>query len=138
DAHLQALALGKAVIRRKGRAVAILVFGTLLKNAQIVAESLDATVVDMRFVKPLDEELLQEMAASHDLLVTLEENVVSGGAGSAVNEYLLSKGCQTQVLNLGLPDRFIGHGKVVDQQVQCNLHSDGILDSVRQRLQTLE
>ena len=109
-ADMAALPLGKAQLQRQGHKVALLAFGTMLAPALQVAEEFDATVVNMRFVKPLDEEMVLELAATHDLLVTLEENVVAGGAGSAVNECLLANGLQTTVVNLGLPDRFTEHG----------------------------
>src|SRR5690606_10193935 len=86
------VALGKGVLQRDGKQVAILNFGTSLVSALAAAESLNASVCDMRFVKPLDTELVEQMAASHSLLVTLEENVIAGGAGSAVSEYLASIG----------------------------------------------
>jgi len=131
---LQSLPLGKARVLREGRELAILVFGTLLKAAAPVAEVLDATLVDMRFVKPLDEALLDELAASHRLLVTIEENVIKGGAGSGVNEYLLGRGHSLQVLNLGLPDVFLDHGRAADMLSACGLDSRGIEASIRVRL----
>jgi 1-deoxy-D-xylulose-5-phosphate synthase len=132
--ELQSLPLGKARVLREGRELAILVFGTLLKAAAPVAEVLDATLVDMRFVKPLDEALLDELAASHRLLVTIEENVIKGGAGSGVNEYLLGRGHSLQVLNLGLPDVFLDHGRAADMLSACGLDSPGIEASIRARL----
>ncbi|MDT8399274.1 MAG: 1-deoxy-D-xylulose-5-phosphate synthase [Pseudomonadales bacterium] len=133
--EMQALALGKAVLRRQGSRVAILVFGSLLKAVASVAERLDATVVDMRFIKPLDQEMVLAQAQSHELLVTLEENAVAGGAGSAVNECLLAAGSQTAVLNLGLPDRFLEHGRSDEMLAGCGLDSEGILKAINERLQ---
>jgi 1-deoxy-D-xylulose-5-phosphate synthase len=129
--------IGKGVIRREGKKVAMLCFGTLLKNALAAAETLDATVVDMRFVKPLDESLVLEMARSHDLLVTIEENVVMGGAGSAVNEFLQQQALLKPVLNIGLPDKYIEHGKHEQLLADCGMDADGIARRIRQRLDVL-
>ena len=110
SSEMQALELGKGRILREGKGTAILAFGTLLHHAKAAAEALDATLVDMRFVKPMDEALVLSLAASHDQFVTLEDNAIMGGAGSAVNELLMrSKQCKP-VLNLGLPDRFVEQG----------------------------
>jgi 1-deoxy-D-xylulose-5-phosphate synthase len=131
---LDAVVIGKARVLREGKRAALLVFGTLLKAAQPVAEALDLTLVDMRFVKPLDTELLAQMAHTHELLVTLEENVVAAGAGSAVNELLAREHWRVDVLNLGLPDVFLGHGKALDLLAECGLDSVGIEASIRRRL----
>jgi 1-deoxy-D-xylulose-5-phosphate synthase len=134
DKELKGFEIGKANICRKGKGgVALLVFGTLLTKGKIVAEELDATLVDMRFVKPLDEALIKTIATSHSLLVTLEENAIKGGAGSAVNEYLEAENLSVPVLNLGLPDRFIEHGKADDMLAACGLDVEGITSSIRQR-----
>lgn len=133
-AALETVEIGKAVLRREGRGIAILAFGTLLQAAVSVAEELDATLVDMRFVKPLDIGMLEQMADSHQLLVTLEENALAGGAGSAVNEYFLATGKTVPLLNLGLPDTFLQHGKAPEMLADCGLDSKGILASIRQRL----
>ncbi|WJY14057.1 1-deoxy-D-xylulose-5-phosphate synthase [Pectobacteriaceae bacterium CE90] len=121
---LQALPIGKGIIRRQGEKIAILNFGTLLPEARTVAETLNATLVDMRFVKPLDEALVETLASTHQALVTLEENAIMGGAGSGVNEFLMSKRLLVPVLNIGLPDRFIPQG------VQGEIRSDLGLDAV--------
>ncbi len=134
DASLAQLPIGKARVVRQGSKVAILAFGTLLQAAREAAAALDATLVDMRFVKPLDEELLLQLAASEQLLVTVEENTVKGGAGSAVNEFLLNRNLAVNVLNLGLPDVFLGHGKPQDMRSSCGLDGNGILASIRARL----
>ncbi len=134
DAGLQTLPIGKAHKVRNGHDVALLVFGTLLGAAREVAAILDATLVDMRFVKPLDEAMVTELAASHRLLVTIEENVISGGAGSGVNELLQRCGGSAHVLNLGLPDRFLDHGRPQEQLSACGLDSSGILASVQEHL----
>lgn len=124
--------IGKAVVRRSGEKTAILCFGPLLHAALPAAEAMNATLVDMRFVKPLDTALIHQLAQTHTHLVTLEENAVYGGAGSAVNEYLNSIGVVMPVLNLGLPDRFIDHGKREELLADCGLDSDGIRRSVEQ------
>jgi|TARA_B110000908_G_scaffold30687_1_gene36383 1-deoxy-D-xylulose-5-phosphate synthase len=134
EQKMTALEIGKGVIRRRGSQVAILNFGTLLANALEVANDLDATVADMRFVKPIDESLITELAKSHDLIVTLEENAIAGGAGAAVSEYLNSCGINTATLHLGLPDRYIDHGKHENQLQQCGLDAPGIRTSIAHRL----
>jgi len=106
----ETLPIGQAEVRRQGGAVALLAFGAMVAEAEKAAEALNASVVNMRFVKPLDEETVLRIAAQHQLIVTLEDNVVEGGAGSAVNELLLSHDLLVPVLNLGLPDRFVEHG----------------------------
>jgi 1-deoxy-D-xylulose-5-phosphate synthase len=126
DAALTALPVGKAEVRRRGRDIALLAFGTLLEPALVVGAELDATVVNMRFVKPLDRELLLELADSHALLVTIEENAVAGGAGSAVNELLAAAGRPPARLNLGLPDRFVAHGERAELLAECGLDADGL------------
>tara|TARA_R110000824_G_scaffold336_10_gene2323 strand:+ start:2295 stop:4184 length:1890 start_codon:yes stop_codon:yes gene_type:complete len=137
-AELQKLDIGKAVLKRQGEKTAILVFGTLLKAAEVSAQELNATLVDMRFVKPLDEDLLRELAASHHLLVTVEENVIKGGAGSAVNEFLHAAGITTNVLNLGLPDRFLDQGKAEQMLADCGLDSSGITAAIIDKLHKTE
>ena len=124
---MTALPLGKGEIRRQGKKIALLSFGTTLKTALEAAEDLDATVANMRFVKPLDGELVAELAASHDLLVTVEENVVQGGAGSAVNEHLASQGITQRILNYGLPDRLLQHGSQQDMLEDAKLNREGLL-----------
>jgi len=129
---LAALPVGKAELRRKGRDIAILAFGTMLAPALAAGELINATVVNMRFVKPLDEGLLRELARTHELLVTVEENTVNGGAGSGVNEFLSAAGITTTVLNLGLPDRFIEHGNASELLRECGLDADGIRHQILQ------
>jgi 1-deoxy-D-xylulose-5-phosphate synthase len=138
---MTALPLGKGEIRRQGKKVAllskkvaILAFGSMLAVALEVAEEIDATVANMRFVKPLDDALVAELAASHDVLVTIEENAVEGGAGGAVLESLQRQGIKAAVLVLGLPDRFIDHGDPALQLAACGLDRAGILASIRARL----
>jgi len=122
--------LGKAQLLEQGSQIAILCFGTLLPAARQAAENLGATLVNMRFVKPLDGELLNQLAINHDLFVTVEENVVAGGAGSGVNEYLANAGINIPTLNLGLPDQYIDHGSQADLLAQCGLDAKGIEASI--------
>ncbi|MGB3622945.1 MAG: 1-deoxy-D-xylulose-5-phosphate synthase [Ketobacter sp.] len=135
---MTALPLGKARVLESGKEVAILAFGTLLHSCKPVAAELNATLVDMRFVKPLDEALILALAESHSLLVTVEENAVSGGAGSAVNELLAQNNVVLPVLNLGIPDYYIEHGKPAEMVQECQLDADGIAHSIRTRLQALK
>ncbi|MEQ4512028.1 MAG: 1-deoxy-D-xylulose-5-phosphate synthase [Dickeya sp.] len=123
---LETLPIGKGVVKRQGEKIAILNFGTLLPEAQQAADALNATLVDMRFVKPLDEALVASLAASHDVLVTLEENAVMGGAGSGVNEYLMANRLPVPVLNLGLPDIFIPQGSQAEIRTELSLDAAGI------------
>lgn len=131
---LECLPIGKGAVTREGEGVAILCFGTLHANALQAAEVLDASVANMRFVKPLDVDLIRQLATSHNLLVTLEENAVMGGAGSAVNEWLLSERISVPVLNLGLPDRYVEHAKPAEMLAECGLDADGIEAAIRRRL----
>jgi len=134
---LEPLPIGKGLISRQGQRVAILCFGTLHANALKAAEALDATVANMRFVKPLDGELVGQLAASHSLLVTLEENAVMGGAGSAVNEWLQAQGINLPVLNLGLPDLYVEHARPEEMLAECGLDVAGIERAIRARLASL-
>ncbi|BAU49024.1 1-deoxy-D-xylulose-5-phosphate synthase [Sulfurifustis variabilis] len=127
------LPIGKAEVRREGRDVAILAFGSLLAPALAAGESLNATVVNMRFVKPLDEALVLSLARTHELLVTVEENAVAGGAGSAVNECLARAALAPAVLNLGLPDRFVEHGDPKQLLAECGLDAEGIQRAILRR-----
>ncbi len=107
---LSALPLGKAEVRHQGGRMAILAWGSMVAPALVVGKQLGATVVNMRFIKPLDEDLILSLAKSHDMLVTVEENVIAGGAGSAVNEFLQQQQILMPILNIGLPDQFIEQG----------------------------
>ncbi|WP_407321017.1 1-deoxy-D-xylulose-5-phosphate synthase [Dickeya ananatis] len=129
--ELETLPIGKGVVKRQGEKIAILNFGTLLPEAQQAADALNATLVDMRFVKPLDEALVASLAASHDMLVTLEENAVMGGAGSGVNEYLMANRLPVPVLNLGLPDIFIPQGSQAEIRTELSLDAAGIERRIR-------
>lgn len=132
--ELTDIPLGKGEIRRKGKQVALLAFGTMVAPALQAGEALNATVANMRFIKPLDAALVAELAASHDLLVTIEEGCVMGGAGSAVAEALAAAGIVKPLLQLGLPDQFIDHGDAQQLLAQCGLDGEGIAASVTQRL----
>ncbi|HRK76930.1 MAG TPA: 1-deoxy-D-xylulose-5-phosphate synthase [Thiobacillus sp.] len=134
---LEPVEIGKGLLRRHGRDVALVAFGSLVAPALQAAEALDASVADMRFVKPLDLDLLRELAHSHRLLVTLEENVVAGGAGAGVAEVLAGLGLSVPVLHLGLPDTFIEHGDPAAMLAGCGLDAAGITHSVRQRMTLL-
>lgn len=134
---MSALPIGKGVQRRTGEKVAILAFGSMLTPALKVAESLNASVADMRFVKPLDEALIRELAAGHELLVTVEEHAVMGGAGSAVSELLAQAGIVVPVLHLGIPDAFIEHASHGEMLATCGLDANGIERSIRGRLAQL-
>jgi 1-deoxy-D-xylulose-5-phosphate synthase len=130
NALMTEIPLGKGQLVRQGHHVAILSFGTLLPAAIEAAETINATVVNMRFVKPIDGQLVNDIAASHEFIVTLEENVIAGGAGSAVNEYLSANQLATPTLNLGLPDRYINQGSQQQQLAGCGLGTDGIIKSI--------
>jgi 1-deoxy-D-xylulose-5-phosphate synthase len=123
--------IGKGEIRREGRKIAILAFGSMLKPALEAADKLDATVANMRFVKPLDTALVKRLADTHELLVTVEEHQVMGGAGSAVCEAMTTLGIEKKVLLLGLPDRFIDHGDAAKLLAGVGLDAQGIEKSVR-------
>lgn len=129
-APLQSLPLGKAVVKRQGEKLAILNFGTLLPEAAATAEALNATLVDMRFVKPLDEALIAELAATHDSLITLEEGAIKGGAGSGVNEFVMAKRLAVPVLNIGLPDEFIPQGTQDEVRHDYLLDAEGIQQQI--------
>jgi 1-deoxy-D-xylulose-5-phosphate synthase len=130
DATLTALPIGKGNIERQGQRIAFLSFGCLLPEVLVAAEHYDASVANMRFIKPLDEELLLKLADSHDLLVTLEDNVIMGGAGSAVNEALAANRRLIPVLNLGLPDRFQEQGSREELLADAGLDSNAIIAAI--------
>jgi 1-deoxy-D-xylulose-5-phosphate synthase len=132
--RLDALPVGQAEVRRTGKGIAILAFGSMVAPALAASSALDATVVNMRFVKPLDEALILRMAHSHNLLVTVEENALPGGAGSAVAEVLAREGLATPILRLGLPDRFLEHAEREQQLAACGLDAAGITRAIRTAL----
>jgi len=129
--EMQALPIGRGEIRRQGKRIALLAFGSMLAPCLEAAEELNATVVNMRFIKPLDDDLVASLAASHDLLVTVEENTVMGGAGGAVTESLNSQRICVNVLQLGLPDVFIDQGDHAQMLADCGLDKNGIIQSVQ-------
>ncbi|MCB1644333.1 MAG: 1-deoxy-D-xylulose-5-phosphate synthase [Pseudomonadales bacterium] len=131
------LEIGKSRTLRTGQQVAILAFGSMVTPSTAVADNLNATLVDMRFVKPLDEAAIMDLASNHELLVTVEENALQGGAGSAVNELLAREGITIPVLNLGIPDSFVSHEKPSTMLADCGLDSQGIEASVRQRMERI-
>ncbi len=132
--EMQALPIGKGEVRRTGEQVAILAFGSMLAPALGAAEQLNATVANMRFVKPLDEELVLRLAREHGLLVTVEENTIQGGAGSAVAECLLRHGVMIPLLQLGLPDGFLEQGEPAKMLAACGLDANGIVAGIRRAL----
>jgi 1-deoxy-D-xylulose-5-phosphate synthase len=127
---LQALPLGKGKILRNGQKIALLAFGSLIPAALAAGEELDATVANMRFVKPLDIELIIELAGNHSLLVSIEENAIIGGAGSEIERALTENGINIPVLRLGLPDRFIDHGEQGQLLADLGLDKNGIMQTV--------
>jgi 1-deoxy-D-xylulose-5-phosphate synthase len=138
DKTLHTLPLGQAVMRRKGHRVAILSFGALLQQAMTAAADIDATVVDMRFVKPLDRHMILHCAKTHDVIVTLEENTIIGGAGSLVNQIVLQEKLSCHLHNLGLPDEFSPHGSPEKLLSQYGLDAKGIINSINTFIKTLD
>nr|VFJ61028.1 MAG: 1-deoxy-D-xylulose-5-phosphate synthase [Candidatus Kentron sp. FM]VFJ64634.1 MAG: 1-deoxy-D-xylulose-5-phosphate synthase [Candidatus Kentron sp. FM]VFK14998.1 MAG: 1-deoxy-D-xylulose-5-phosphate synthase [Candidatus Kentron sp. FM] len=130
---MTALPVGKAEVRKKGKGIALLAFGSMVAPCLEAAERINATVVNMRFIKPLDEEIVLQMAAEHDFLVTVEENVIAGGAGSGVNEYLLARGGTARIINHGFSDHFFSHGSRQDVLTDGGLDVEGILRVVSER-----
>ena len=135
--EMSAVPIGKGIVVREGAGTAILNFGTLLDSAVTVANQLNSTVADMRFIKPIDKELIRSLAETHDLLVTLEENSIAGGAGSGVIEFLAAEGIVMPVLQLGLPDKLIDHGTHAEQLVSINLDTASIQSAIVDRLKQL-
>jgi 1-deoxy-D-xylulose-5-phosphate synthase len=134
ERELSTVPIGKGEVRRQGKKIAILAFGSMLAPAHTAAEKLNATVANMRFVKPLDVELVQTLANSHDLIVTIEENAIMGGAGAAVMEAMQALSIVTPMLCLGLPDNFIEHGVHETMLAECGLDSEGIVTSIEKKL----
>ncbi|MDP3540595.1 MAG: 1-deoxy-D-xylulose-5-phosphate synthase [Azonexus sp.] len=133
EMNLDTLPVGKGEIRRQGKGVALLAFGSLVPAALAAGEELDATVANMRFIKPIDADLIVELAGNHSLLVSIEENAVIGGAGSEIERVLAERGLTVPVLRLGLPDRFIDHGEQNQLLAESGLDKDGIVRAVRAR-----
>jgi 1-deoxy-D-xylulose-5-phosphate synthase len=132
---MKSLPVGRGELRREGRRIAILAFGSMLAPALEAGEALNATVANMRFVKPVDRELAFRLATSHDVIVTVEESVVAGGAGSAVAEALAADGIAVPLLMLGLPDRFVEHGDPQQLLADCGLDGAGIARAIREHLE---
>ena len=130
DENMTALPVGKADVRREGKRVALLAFGTLVEPARLLGEEMDFTVVNMRFVKPLDTALIDALADSHDLIITLEENAVPGGAGAGVLEHLSQTGSNTALKIIGLPDEFVEHGSREELLEYCKLDIDGLREQI--------
>lgn len=138
EAGLEPLPLGQADVRRRGRTLAILSFGTLLPVAETIGRAFDLTVVNMRFVKPLDAELLRELSRHHDGFVTLEDNAIEGGAGSGVAEFFAAEGISTSMLHLGLPDAFLEHASREQLLEQCGLDVAGVQAAILKRWPQLQ
>ena len=138
EKQMTSLPIGKAEVRRRGQGIALLAFGSLVSAAEAIGQQLDATVVNMRFIKPVDEAMVLEMAATHSLLVTLDENAIAGGAGGAVSEVLAAHAVATQVLHLGLPDRFLEHGSRDDMLREAGLGTDQLLAAITARWALLQ
>ncbi len=142
ESEMRALPVGKGVVVRQstapaGRRVAILAFGSMVSPAQVVGEEIDATVANMRFVKPVDADLVAELARTHDAIVTVEESVVLGGAGTACLEAMAAAGVERPTLQLGLPDHFVDHGDPALLLKECGLDAAGIRTAIEARFQTL-
>lgn len=135
--HQETLEIGRALLVRSGQKIAILAFGTLVLSAQLAADTLNASLVNMRFIKPLDKAMILQMATTHDLIVTLEENAIAGGAGSAVHELLAAQGIVCPLLHLGLPDRFLEHAKPDEVLQMAGLTPLCILEAIEARLSLL-
>lgn len=138
EADMRLIPIGKAEVVTEGSGIAILAFGSSLEPATEVASRLGASLVNMRFIKPLDADMVYAMASSHDLLVTVEENAVAGGAGSAVNELLAAAGIAVNILNIGIPDRYVEHGSRDDCLTMAGLDANGIYEQVNNRLKKTE
>ena len=135
---MQTLPIGKAELRRKGKSLAILAFGAMVEPCQRIAEEIDATIVNMRFVKPIDEMLIIDICGIHELVITVEENAVCGGAGAAVNEVIAAHGIKQEIANYGLPDRLLQHGSREDMLRDAKLDYKGILNFIIERMDESE
>jgi 1-deoxy-D-xylulose-5-phosphate synthase len=132
--EMAAIPVARGEVRREGKRIAILAFGSMLHAALAAGAELNATVANMRFVKPVDRELAYRLATTHDLVVTVEENVVAGGAGAAVAESLAADGVAVPMLHLGLPDAFVEHGDPQLLLADCGLDAQGIARAIRERM----
>ncbi len=133
EKEMKALAIGKAEVRRQGKGLAILAFGSMVEPCERIGAELDATIVNMRFVKPIDEMLIVDMCRDHELIITVEENVIAGGAGAAVNEVIVANGIKQKVANYGLPDRLLQHGSREDMLRDAGLDYEGILNFITEQ-----
>ena len=137
ETKMQALPIGQGRILRHGEKIALLAFGSMVQPALLAAQELNATVADMRFVKPLDEALIKQLMQSHELVVTLEENVIQGGAGSGVAEFWAKQGASQRLVLLGLPKHFVEHGDSAQLIASCGLDVAGILESIKRSTRVL-
>ena len=128
--EMQAIEIGKAKVLQKGTRIAILLFGSLLESCTTATKQLSATLINMRFVKPMDETLLKEVAQTHDILVTVEDNAIKGGAGSGVNEFLLRENISIAILNIGIPDEYLEHAEREQQLTSIGLDASGLVKSI--------
>jgi 1-deoxy-D-xylulose-5-phosphate synthase len=138
EPSLTTIAIGKAEIKRHGKKVAILAFGSMLSPSLQAAETLDATVINMRFIKPLDTSIIESVASNHDLIVTVEENTTIGGAGAAVLEAMQAMNIRIPTLTLGLPDKFIEHGVHETMLAECGLNAESIVKTIETKLLTIK
>ncbi|MGZ8271796.1 MAG: 1-deoxy-D-xylulose-5-phosphate synthase [Methylophilus sp.] len=138
ESSLTTIAIGKAEIKRHGKKVAILAFGSMLNPSLQAAEILDATVINMRFIKPLDTSIIESVASNHDLIVTVEENTTIGGAGAAVLEAMQAKNICIPTLTLGLPDKFIEHGVHETMLAECGLNAESLVKTIETKLLTIK
>ena len=127
---MRALPIGKGEVLRTGKQIALLAFGSMVQAAQQVGDEIDATVANMRFIKPIDEALVTELAAEHELIVTLEENALIGGAGAEVARVIEGLATRPRILRLGLPDQFVDHGDQAQLLASVGLDKAGILASI--------
>jgi 1-deoxy-D-xylulose-5-phosphate synthase len=134
---MTALRIGKGKVVQEGELIAILNFGALLETAKEVGSKLNATVIDMRFVKPLDEALIEKLSKENILLVTIEDNAIAGGAGSAVGEHLALSKAKVNILHIGLPDKFISHGSRKYQLNQAGLDAENIKLAIQKKLDSI-
>ncbi len=134
EKEMTALPIGQAEIKTQGKRIAILAFGVVLEFAQAAGDAFGATVVNMRFVKPIDESMILKMAASHELIVTVEENMIRGGAGEAVNQVLAENGVTQSIVNYGLPDRLIQHGSRDDMLNDVGMNQEGLIDFIQHHI----
>ena len=134
DLKLENIEIGKSKLIRDGEKIAYLVFGTLINNVKLVAEKNNATVVDMRFAKPIDEKMIIDICNSHEYIFTVEDNAILGGAGSAVNEVVVKNSIQTKIVNLGVPDKMIPHGNQDDILSDLGLDVSGIMKTTNDHI----